>query len=51
MLCRSLGHFSKENAGTNDPLYVANRAQVNFNENVPIALIVALLAELNGANR
>ncbi|KAH9862087.1 hypothetical protein IAQ61_010289 [Plenodomus lingam] len=37
--------------GNNDPLYVANRAQVNFAENVPLVLAVALLAELNGASR
>jgi uncharacterized membrane protein YecN with MAPEG domain len=38
-------------AGTTDPLYVATRAQLNFAENVPLVLAVALLAELNGANR
>jgi uncharacterized membrane protein YecN with MAPEG domain len=37
--------------GTQDPLYVASRAQLNFAENVPLVLAVALLAELNGANR
>ncbi|KAF2278318.1 uncharacterized protein EI97DRAFT_373729 [Westerdykella ornata] len=34
-----------------DPLYVAIRSQGNFAENVPMAFIVALLAELNGADR
>ncbi|ORY12707.1 membrane-associated, eicosanoid/glutathione metabolism protein [Clohesyomyces aquaticus] len=37
--------------GNKDPLYICNRAQLNFIENVPLALIVAFLAELNGANR
>jgi uncharacterized membrane protein YecN with MAPEG domain len=37
--------------GTQDPLYVASRAQINFAENVPLVLAVSLLAELNGANR
>jgi uncharacterized membrane protein YecN with MAPEG domain len=37
--------------GIQDPLYVASRAQINFAENVPLVLAVALLAELNGANR
>lgn len=37
--------------GTKDPLYVATRAQLNFQENVPLALAIAMLAELNGANR
>jgi uncharacterized membrane protein YecN with MAPEG domain len=34
-----------------DPLYVASRAQLNFAENVPLVLGIALLAELNGAKR
>ncbi|CAI6338901.1 unnamed protein product [Periconia digitata] len=37
--------------GNDDPLYVASRAQVNFNENVPLLLVVSLLAELNGVPR
>ncbi|PVH92661.1 hypothetical protein DM02DRAFT_635173 [Periconia macrospinosa] len=37
--------------GTADPLYVATRAQLNFNENVPLVLVVSLLAELNGVPR
>jgi uncharacterized membrane protein YecN with MAPEG domain len=37
--------------GTKDALYVASRAQLNFAENVPLVLAIALLAELNGANR
>ncbi|KAF2851154.1 hypothetical protein T440DRAFT_467895, partial [Plenodomus tracheiphilus IPT5] len=40
---------SKE--GTSDQLYVASRSQMNFAENVPLVLAVALLAELNGARR
>lgn len=46
-----MGHQIDEKAGTKDPLYVANRALVNFLENVPMALIIALVAELNGADR
>ncbi|KAF2871015.1 membrane-associated, eicosanoid/glutathione metabolism protein [Massariosphaeria phaeospora] len=46
-----LGHQIDAANGNTDPLYIANRCQVNFVENVPIALIIALLAELNGANR
>jgi len=34
-----------------DPLYTATRSHVNFLETVPLALICAGLAELNGANR
>lgn len=41
---------SSKEAGA-DPLYVASRAQLNFAENVPLVLGIALLAELNGANR
>lgn len=37
--------------GTSDPLYTSTRAQLNFAENVPLALVVALVAELNGADR
>ncbi|KAF2466835.1 uncharacterized protein BDR25DRAFT_236361, partial [Lindgomyces ingoldianus] len=36
---------------TADLLFVANRYQVNFIENVPIAVLVLLLDELNGADR
>jgi len=37
--------------GAEDSLYVSTRAQLNFAENVPLILGIALLAELNGANR
>lgn len=37
--------------GSTDPLYVAVRAHANFLETVPIGLLLALTAELNGANR
>ncbi|KAF2444245.1 hypothetical protein P171DRAFT_432302 [Karstenula rhodostoma CBS 690.94] len=37
--------------GTEDSLYVCTRAQQNFNENIPLTLIIAALAELNGADR
>jgi uncharacterized membrane protein YecN with MAPEG domain len=46
-----MGDKSDNSQGTTDPLYVATRAQLNFTENVPLVLGVALLAELNGANR
>jgi uncharacterized membrane protein YecN with MAPEG domain len=37
--------------GTTDPLYIATRCQLNFIENVPLVLLLGVLAELNGANR
>jgi uncharacterized membrane protein YecN with MAPEG domain len=46
-----MGDKADESKGTKDALYVATRAQLNFAENVPLVLGVALLAELNGANR
>jgi uncharacterized membrane protein YecN with MAPEG domain len=46
-----MGDSSDKTQGTKDPLYVATRAQLNFVENVPLIFAVALLAELNGANR
>ena len=46
-----MGESSDASQGTKDKLYVANRAQMNFAENVPLALVIAGLAELNGANR
>lgn len=46
-----MGDTADESQATRDPLYVSTRAQLNFIENVPLALIVALIAELNGANR
>jgi uncharacterized membrane protein YecN with MAPEG domain len=46
-----MGDKSDSTQGNSDPLYVASRAQLNFAENVPLVLAVALLAELNGANR
>jgi|TARA_R110002003_G_scaffold115_1_gene9921 uncharacterized membrane protein YecN with MAPEG domain len=46
-----MGDTADSTKGTKDPLYVASRAQLNFAENVPLVLAVALLAELNGANR
>lgn len=51
MLARVVGDKSDSTKGHNDPLYLASRAQLNFAENVPLVLGVALLAELNGANR
>lgn len=46
-----MGDSTDSTKGVKDPLYVATRAQMNFAENVPLALAIALLAELNGANR
>ncbi|KAL6703472.1 hypothetical protein ACN47E_009646 [Coniothyrium glycines] len=46
-----MGDTTNTNKGTQDPLYLASRAQLNFAENVPLVLAIALLAELNGANR
>jgi hypothetical protein len=46
-----MGDKSDTAQDSKDPLFVATRAQLNFAENVPLVLAVALLAELNGANR
>lgn len=46
-----MGDSTDKTKGTEDPLYVRTRAQQNFNENIPLALVIAALAELNGANR
>lgn len=46
-----MGDTSDSKQGVKDPLYVASRTQLNFAENVPLTLGIALLAELNGANR
>ena len=46
-----MGDSSDATKGVKDPLYVATRAQLNFAENVPLALAIALLVELNGTNR
>lgn len=46
-----MGDKTKSGKGTQDTLYLASRAQLNFAENVPLVLAVALLAELNGASR
>ncbi|KAF2838493.1 hypothetical protein M501DRAFT_935369 [Patellaria atrata CBS 101060] len=36
---------------SSDRLYLASRAHVNFLENVPVGLLLAAVAELNGASR
>jgi len=46
-----VGDATDSTKGSKDALYVASRAQLNFAENVPLVLVVALLAELNGARR
>lgn len=48
---RFMGDTTDAKQGVKDPLYIASRAQLNFQENVPLVMAVALLAELNGANR
>lgn len=45
-----IGEHSSATGGT-DPLYIAVRAHQNYLETVPTGLLLALLAELNGANR
>lgn len=40
-----------ETQSDTDPLYLANRAHANFIENVPLAFVLAAVAELNGGNR
>lgn len=37
--------------GGNDPVFLATRAHANFAENVPIVLLLAGIAELNGGSR
>ena len=39
------------NAKNPDPLYLSSRAHANFLETVPLALVFAGVAELNGANK
>ncbi|OTB17861.1 hypothetical protein K445DRAFT_315599 [Daldinia sp. EC12] len=46
-----VGDNSSKNNDPNNRLYLATRCHQNFIENVPIALIVAAFAELNGANQ
>ncbi|PSN62484.1 hypothetical protein BS50DRAFT_577390 [Corynespora cassiicola Philippines] len=46
-----LGDRIDASKGEKDPLYLANRSLVNFSENVPLALSLGLLAELNGGSR
>lgn len=48
---RFMGDTTDASKGTADPLYVSTRAQLNFIENVPFALLISMLAELNGADR
>lgn len=41
----------KSSEDKSDALFAASRAHVNFAENVPLALALAAVAELNGASR
>ena len=50
MLGDTVGAANPDSADP-DPLYLATRAHANFLENVPLALIFAGVAELNGADR
>ncbi|KAJ9657530.1 hypothetical protein H2201_008131, partial [Coniosporium apollinis] len=42
---------SDNNNLVSDPLHTAIRAHANFLENVPLAMILAVIAELNGMPR
>lgn len=51
-LGNKLEQDSSNNEQSNpDKLYLAYRAHLNFLENVPIAFVFALVAELNGGNK
>lgn len=43
--------ITQPDGNTYDPLLMATRIHSNFNENVPITLVLAALAEINGADR
>lgn len=46
-----VGDNSSKNGDPNNKLYLASRCHQNFIENVPMVLIIAAFAELNGANQ
>ncbi|KAI0386100.1 membrane-associated, eicosanoid/glutathione metabolism protein [Hypomontagnella monticulosa] len=46
-----VGDNSSKDNDLSNPLYLAGRCHQNFIENVPLALILAAFAELNGGNR
>ncbi|KAI0128821.1 membrane-associated, eicosanoid/glutathione metabolism protein [Xylariales sp. AK1849] len=46
-----LGDNSSSTSDKSNKLYVASRAHANFVENVPLAFVLATVAELNGGNR
>ncbi|KAI0901449.1 membrane-associated, eicosanoid/glutathione metabolism protein [Annulohypoxylon nitens] len=46
-----LGDNSSKDGDLNNKLYLATRCHQNFIENVPLALVLAAFAELNGGNR
>ncbi|KAI1808592.1 MAPEG family-domain-containing protein [Daldinia bambusicola] len=46
-----VGDNSSKDRDLNNKLYLASRCHQNFIENVPLALIIAAFAELNGANQ
>ncbi|USW52473.1 Putative membrane-associated, eicosanoid/glutathione metabolism (MAPEG) protein [Septoria linicola] len=48
---QSLAQTSSPSAGEDDALLVAARAQANFNENVPLALLLAGFVEANGGSK
>ena len=43
--------MNKQEEGEYDPMLVASRSHQNFLENVPLALVLAAVTELNGGNR
>ena len=46
-----IGDSPKASSSAGDPLLVSCRIQANFLENVPLALTLAAVVELNGGNR
>lgn len=48
---QAISQSSSPTAGEDDGLLVACRAQGNFNENVPLALLLAGFVEANGGSR
>lgn len=51
-IAQSSQPFSTSDSSTEeDPLLAAVRAQANFSENVPLALVLAGIAELNGGSK
>lgn len=47
----SPGNVSRKEHSNPDPLHLAIRSHANFVENVPLAMILAVIVELNGGSR